>query len=194
MFKKKRLIIEKQETSDTTTTKTFDTDISSYALDSDYNTNTTNDTIDEQVGGKESFVSIVNTNYKKPRGGTVQDNMTTEEIRKQLESFIPLKTMQDKKVLETLPLFKTWIRYINRDTKQYRTGGLLMKVIFPDYIMLVNPAKHLTWSVQLSDNVIFIRDPELLQSKQEQLREHAVKNKLFEMYKRGELYAKKNRN
>ena len=97
--------------------------------------------------------------------------------------------MQEKRVLETLPVFKTWIRYINRDTKQFRTGGLLMKVSYPDYIMLVNPSKNLTWSVQLKDNILFYREPEVVD--EETIREQAIKDKLYEMYKRGELVSKK---
>ena len=178
--KQKRLVIEKQDTSTTKPTDTFSETLS-YEEDTDYTTT-------EQDSGYR-FTSIVNSNYRKPKGGTYQDNMNTEDIRKRIAGCYVLKTMQEKRVLETLPVFKTWIRYINRDTKQFRTGGLLMKVSYPDYIMLVNPSKNLTWSVQLKDNILFYREPEVVD--EETIREQAIKDKLYEMYKRGELVSKK---
>jgi hypothetical protein len=100
--------------------------------------------------------------------------------------------MQDKKVLERLPLFKTWVRYYNTQTKQYRVGGLLMKVVYPDYIMLINTAQNLTWSVQLKDNIIYIPHPKVAEEKrQEKKRDNIIKDKLLEMYKQGKLTTKK---
>ena len=178
--KGKRLVIEKKDTSTTIPTETFSETIS-YEEDTDY-------TATEQ-DAEYRFMSIVNSNYQKPREGTYQDNMSTEDIRKRIEGCHVLKTIQEMRVLETLPVFKTWIRYINRETRQFRTGGLLMKVSYPDYIMLVNPSKNLTWSVQLKDNVLFYREPELVD--EETVREQAIKDRLYELYKRGDLYSKK---
>lgn len=152
------------------------------------NTNMTTTSYEEdstQEGGRPGFESIVTSQYKRPRGGTKQENFDSDDIKKRLEGFVQLKSMQDKKVLTDLPLFKTWVKYINKDTRQYRSGGLLMKVVYPEYIMLVNTAKNLTWSVQLRDNHIFIRDP--AENNGRNKKENEIKDKLYSMYKRGEL-------
>ena len=99
--------------------------------------------------------------------------------------------MKEKQLLTQLPNFKTWIRYYNTDTKQFRTGGLLMKVSFPDYIMLVNTAKNITWSVQLKNNIIYVPDPKIAtQKEKENDKETAIKEKLFNLYKSGKLTTK----
>uniref|UniRef100_A0A6C0E106 Uncharacterized protein n=1 Tax=viral metagenome TaxID=1070528 RepID=A0A6C0E106_9ZZZZ len=202
---KKRIIIQKKNTSssDPTTTTFGDT-----YTNTNYDTDTFSDysDTDSQRGGSR-FVSIVESNYKAPKNGTVQDNMTKDEIRQKLEGYIPLRSMRDKKILTKLPNFKTWIRYINEETKQFRTGGLLMKVAYPDYIMLVNPSQNLTWSVQLSNNILFIRDPALQQQKpsQNQVKQsnksknvnnnkdevEIIKDKLYQLYLEGRLQQKR---
>jgi len=117
-----------------------------------------------------------------------QEQMSPEEIKEKLKDYIPLKTMKEKQILTTLKPYKTWVRYINQHTKQFRTGGLLLKVAYPDYIMLVNTNKKLTWSVQLKDNIIFIKDPEIIKKEEsEQQREQEIKDKLYNMYKHGQL-------
>jgi hypothetical protein len=174
---KRKYVIEKQNT--TATTDDYDYD---------YDSTTVQDT---QTGGGNKYTSIVDSDYQKPRGGSRQDQMDTEEVRKRLEGFVALRTMQQKRTLTQLPLFKTWVRYINNETKQFRTGGLLMKVEYPDYITLVNTNKSLTWSVQLRDNTIFIRDPKETEFAQAQRqRERAVKDRLYEMYQNKELKRK----
>jgi hypothetical protein len=103
-----------------------------------------------------------------------------------------LKTIIDKKILENLPVYKTWIKYINIKSKKYRTGGLLVKTSYPDYIMLANPQQKLIWSVQLQDNIIYIKDPRLVnKNKKTPDKETLIKNKLYEMYKDGRLQAVK---
>ena len=153
------------------------------------------DTEGDQTGGGK-FKRIADSTYNKPQSGSQQENMSIEDIKKKLQGYIKLKTMTEKKILTTVPPFKTWVRYINNETKQFRTGGLLMKVNYPDYIMLVNTAKNITWSVQLSDNTIFIPDPQEATMKREkqqqkQEKEKSIKDKLYEMYKRGELQSKR---
>lgn len=179
----KRLIVNKQ---DTETTTNYDTNMTMTSYEEEDTTQT-----ETQSGGGAAFTSIVNTDYRKPREGTKQDNMSSEDIKRKLEGFVPLRTMQEKRVITTLPLFKTWVRYINKDTKQFRTGGLLMKVSYPDYIMLVNTNKTLTWSVQIRDNILFVRDPKEVERINHQKHvDNSIKEKLFDMYKRGELKKK----
>lgn len=137
------------------------------------------------------YSNLNSTGYKKPKGGSRQDNFNRDEILQRLENYIPLKTMKEKQLLTQLPNFKTWIRYYNTETKQFRTGGLLMKVSFPDYIMLVNTAKNITWSVQLKNNIIYVPDPKIAKQKEkENDKETAIKEKLFNLYKSGKLTTK----
>jgi hypothetical protein len=125
------------------------------------------------------YSNLNSTGYKKPKSGSRQDNFNRDEI------------LKEKQLLTQLPNFKTWIRYYNTETKQFRTGGLLMKVSFPDYIMLVNTAKNITWSVQLKNNIIYVPDPKIAKQKEkENDKETAIKEKLFNLYKSGKLTTK----
>lgn len=181
----KKFIIQKQDSTKGTEdvseiTDSYIQDTESYVQDTE-----------EQDGGGTRFTSIIRSDYKKPTRGTKQDNLTKDEIKKKLVGYIPLRTMKEKKILEEMQLFKTWVRYINNDTKQFRTGGLLMKVDYPNYIMLVNTQKNLSWSVQLNDNILFIRDPSDTENyNKEKENVKATKDKLYELYKRGELKRK----
>jgi hypothetical protein len=156
-----------------------------YTSDTDTYTESKSDFTQE--GGANKYNSIVNTGYKKPKQGTFQDNLTKEDIQKKLIGYKSLKTMSQKKYLQTLVPFKAWVRYYNPITKQFRTGGLLMKVD-PDmrFIMLVNTSKNLTWSVQLKDNIIFVPDPKIQEEKET---EQNLKEKLLDLYKNGKLMA-----
>ncbi len=138
---------------------------------------------------KYKYTSLTDTNYK---GKSKQAEMSKEQIKEKLKGYKALKTANDKKVLLELQPFKTWIRYFNTETKQFRVGGLL-KLVDPSlrYIMLVNTAKGITWSVQLNDNIIFIPDPEKQKEKlKEKLKEECEKDKLYKMYKAGKLKKK----
>lgn len=177
---KRRVIVEKQDTC-SSYRGTFDD--TSDPTETEYTSN-------QEGGGR--FVSIVDANYNRPRGGTKQDNMTKDEIKAKLVGYVPLRSMKEKEYLTELKPFKTWIKYINTTTKQFRTGGLLMKVVYPDYIMLANTSKNLTWSVQLKDNIIFVPDPDLAEQQDEsKRREQAIKDRLYTMYKKGELNSNK---
>lgn len=178
----KRYIIDKLDTDYT------ETETESYINDTEETTT--------QDGGRGRFQSIIDTHYAKPRRGSKQENFTKDEIKEKLVGFTPLQTMKDKEILKRLPVFKTWVRYINKDTRQFRTGGLLMKVSYPDYIMLVNTRQNVTWSVQLKDNIIFIRDPSEAETRRETIsdekqKEKAIKNKLYEYYQQGVLELRK---
>ena len=204
MKAKVKYIIEKQNTS-TATTSEYPDDYDEYYSDTENTTttnttNTTNTTTTVQQGGKVAYKRLIESNYKKPINGSRQDNFTRDDILKRLENCVPLKSIQDKQILEQLPIFKTWIKYYNTTTRQFRTGGLLMKVMFPDYIMLINTAQNITWSVQLKDNIIYIPDQTIVKQTQKQkqqadrkeaMKEEMIKEKLYDMYKRGKLAAKK---
>jgi hypothetical protein len=149
--KSTRIIIEKKGTD---SSSEYDKESDSSSDSSNYSSNyTTNKSSD-----KNGFVSIVDSGYKKSKYGSKQDNMIADDIVAQLDNYVALKTIKEKKILKRIRPFKTWIRYLNLKNKKFRVGGLLMKVVYPDYIMLVNPKLNLTWSVQLQDNIIYIPD------------------------------------
>jgi hypothetical protein len=154
-------------------------------------------------------LNIAKTRYKKPISGSKQDLFTKDEIIKRLENTIPLKTMEEKKILKKLPYFKTWIRYYNTQTKKFRIGGNLMKVVYPDYIVLVNLNNKISWTVQLKDCIFYINDPRLKgdsvnntnklinnknknnntnnKNKSNENMEDKIKDKLYSLYKQGKL-------
>jgi hypothetical protein len=139
----------------------------------------------KQQQEKEVIIQRSKPSTSKPNSYTsTQKNFTDDEIREKLQGYVALRTMEQKKYLETLPIYKTWIRYHNVKTNQFRSGGLLIKVNYPDYIVLQNTAKKVTWSVQLNENIIYIRDPKI---GEEEKKEEKLKDKLFDLYKRGQL-------
>ena len=77
----------------------------------------------------------------------------------------------------------TRIKYITNEGL-FRTGGILTKNGFPDYFVLLNPYKKLTWSVDLRKNNIFMEDLRLKQ------KEKAEKDNLYKLYKAGMLRIK----
>ncbi len=139
-----------------------------------------------QEGG---FKSLKEANYKKPKSGSVQDKMSKEDIQVNIKDHVCLKTIQEKKLLTKMPLFKTWVKYYNLKTKKFRTGGLLMKLEYPKYIMLANPTLNLTWSVQLDENIIFISNKKIEELQEDKIKQ--TKDKLYELYKKGNLQIKK---
>lgn len=154
---KKRFIIEKESTTSTNTS-------TSYGDTNTFQTDTNSDeyyTENETSFDGYPFLNIAKTKYRKPIGGSKQDLFTKDEIINRIENTIPLKTMEEKKILTKLPYFKTWIRYFNTKTKRFRIGGHLMKVVYPDYIVLVNLNNKISWTVQLKDCIFYITDPRL---------------------------------
>lgn len=205
---KKRFIIEKESTASNTTT--------SYGDTSTFQTDTNSDeyyTESEISFNEYPFLNIAKAKYRKPIGGTKQDLFTKDEIINRIENTIPLKTMEEKKILTKLPYFKTWIRYFNTKTKRFRIGGNLMKVVYPDYIVLVNLNNKISWTVQLKDCIFYITDPRLksetnqtiINNKQKLTdkynnyknnidnkkpkdnMEDKIKDKLYSLYKQGKL-------
>lgn len=178
MYNKKYNVIEKQETEDT---------------------NSEQENKQKNVKGEEykDVLQKKSNQYTKPESGSKQDNYTKREIKDKLNGYKPLKTEQDKKILLKLKPFKVWIKYFNVITKKFRVGGLL-KMVDPDlrYIMLVNLNTNTTWSVQLSDCVIFISEEEeekqIIKQKEDAKinKEIKIKDGLYKLYKKGKLIKK----
>lgn len=178
--------IIKQESSEPTNYTDNSSDDSSDNSDSD-----SADGYSSEGGGKYKYTSLADTNYKKPRDGSKQDNLTKTQIREKLQGYRALKSSKDKEYLLTLKPFKVWVRYFNTVTKEFRVGGLL-KLVDKQlrYIMLVNTSKNLTWSVQLKDCIIFI-PKDIEEKEQAKQKEQLAKEKLYKLYQQGKL-AKKN--
>jgi hypothetical protein len=146
------------------------------------------------------YDSMVNSKYKNPKEGSKQSKLTKAEIK---EKLIGYKTLHEKdyNYLLTLPVFKTWIKYYNRVTKQFRVGGLLMKVD-PElrFITLVNTGIKKSWSVQLktNENIIFVPElvnvkvePSEVESEDKNKKDYIIKEKLYRMYLEGKLQKNK---
>ena len=192
-----KVVIQKQGTStttdDTTSTEEYSYEEETYT-ETQTQTQTETQTLTSTAQEKEvPFRTFHKIGYPTPRNGTLQDNMSIEDVKNKLENYIPLVTMEEKKMLQSLPLMRTWVKYVNTETRQFRVGGLLMKVQYPDYIMLVIPHRKITWSVQLSDNVLFVKDPKVvLEEKQQKLKAKLIKEKLYKLYLNGQLRAIEN--
>lgn len=168
---------------------TENTDSITTEYESDYDSDYDESDYSSSGGGndKYKYKSLIDTNYVKPTNGTIQDNLTKDDILQKLKGYKALRSNDDKRILLTLKPFTVWIRYFNTKTNSFRVGGLL-KMVDPElrFIMLVNTSKNLTWSVQLKDCIIFI--PKNIEIKTKtKLKEQTTKNKLYELYKQGKL-------
>jgi hypothetical protein len=132
-------------------------------------------------------------NYKKPETGTYQDKMTITDMISSTKGYRKLNTIAEKEILKKLPLFKTRVKYYDTTKKLFRTGGVLTKVEYPKYIMLMNIATKAGWSVQLDKNLIFIPEDmiEYKEKKEAIDLEKKQKDKLYKLYKNGEIAIKK---
>lgn len=195
---KKKIIIKKEsteqtidtETTETTFTSEFNSDSENFESDEYYT-----ETDDTTQRNGFPFVRLRDSKYIKPRGGTKQDLMTKDEIINRIQKTIPLKTMEEKKILTRLPYFKTWLRYFNTKTRKFRIGGVLMKVVYPDYLILGNINNKISWTVQIKDCIFYVTDPRLKETEEstvninnkERTEEDKIKDKLYVLYKQGKL-------
>ena len=134
------------------------------------------------IVSKDGYVKASQTFYKKPDGGSKQDNFTKDDIKKQLQGYTRIKPED----LQHLPQ-GTHIKYFNHKDKKFRCGGYLAKVSYPDYIILKNVYKKLSWSVQIKENYFFI--PEQTEDSTD-LKSNSEKDRLYELYKAGKLTLK----
>ena len=125
------------------------------------------------------FTKIGEDNYQK-KGETLQDilNEDTEKVITALEGFVKIPHKYcDKLVLGSK------IKYIS-DEGLFRIGGTLIKNGFPEYIVLLNGYKKLTWSVNLRTNTIFMEDIR----KKEKIKQE--KENLYKLFKADMLQVK----
>ena len=126
---------------------------------------------------------MVNDNYIKTNKSK-QDlvNEDNEKIIQLLNNYINVP----KEFCNNL-ILGSKIKYITNDG-YFRYGGILINNKYPDYIVLLNPYKKLTWCVSLDNNNIFMED---VQKKTE---ENNIKNTLFNLYQNNLLTVKNKKN
>jgi hypothetical protein len=108
---------------------------------------------------------------------TIQDNINEDKdtIINSLEGYIQIPyKFCDKLILGSK------IKYIT-DEGLFRTGGTLIKIGFPNYIVLLNSYKKITWSVNLKTNNIFMEDVREIEKIKKE------KENLYKLYKAGML-------
>ena len=112
--------------------------------------------------------------YQRPEF-TEQDLISSDNqlIKEKLKDYIQV----DPKFNKDIPC-GTWIKYVTHNGL-YRTGGVLVKNGSPDYLVLRNNYKKLSWSVDLKKNYIFIED---IKKKKESKME---KDNLYKLYQNG---------
>jgi hypothetical protein len=121
-------------------------------------------------------MKIGDENNKYQRGEITNQDLISEdvnEIKERLQGFVQIHEDNYKDIDIGI-----WIRYIS-DEGKYRTGGILVHNKAPDYFVLKNPNNEITWSVNLTKNIIFMKD---IGAKREQMIE---KNNLYRLYLEG---------
>lgn len=95
----------------------------------------------------------LNTVKKDPNKPTFQDQMTKRDIMSKLKDYKRVAKNQ----ICTLPS-NTWLKYINKNTGKYRSGGFVKKT-GPDWVMLGNPNTGFSWSANFKDNIFYRKSP-----------------------------------
>ena len=122
---------------------------------------------------------MTTTRLSSTKCESVQKNFTQKKIEEKLNGYKRLKNNQFK----TLEPGDS-IRY--SIDNQFRGGGKVKLVKFPDYLICMNPIKHVSWSVQLKDPTIMI----WVKTKESQQQEKDEKDKIYQMFKEGKLIKK----
>ena len=111
--------------------------------------------------------------------------VTIEQLRERLQNYKRIFEFDD---LASIPS-GTWVKYIIIPTKEYKSGGILVKNNYPDKFVFKNPKTQFIWSVKLSDKAFFIIDKEKSNESREKVNDE--KNELYKLYKNGKLQMKK---
>lgn len=120
-----------------------------------------------------SKIKRINEDYYEKPENSVHDiiNEDKDKVIEALEGYIRIPYEYcDKLILGSK------IKYIT-DEGLFRTGGILIKNGYPNYIVLLNGYKKITWSVNLKTNNIFMED---MKEKQKIQKE---KDNLYKLYK-----------
>ena len=110
---------------------------------------------------------------------SVQKSFTQKKIDQKLEGYKRLRSNQFKTLVSG-----DNIRYsINGE---FRGGGKVKMVKFPDYLICMNVIKNVSWSVQLKDPTIMI----WVKTKESQDAEKDEMAKVYQLYQEGKLVKK----
>ena len=117
-----------------------------------------------------------NNSYEKT-SNTTQDYISSDinEIKKRLVGYIQIHPENFIDIDIGI-----WIKYITHEGK-YRSGGVLIVNKAPSYFILKNPKKNITWSVNLDNCTIFMKDIGLKRD------EMIEKNNLYRLYQAGHI-------
>lgn len=127
----------------------------------------------------KGFIRASADDYQRPAQGTKQEQLTKTEIKEKLKGCIEVSS---KELIDVRP--GTWIRYIDKKSGKFRTGGILSMVVCPTHIILKNPYNMLSWSAQMKTNTFYVPDPKKAIKKQ---REEEKMKEIYDAYKRGDL-------
>ena len=109
-----------------------------------------------------------------------QTNFTRKDIDDKLKDY---KEIVKKDLGKILP--GDSIRYFTNN--EFRGGGVVKINKFPEYIVLLNVIKNVTWCMQIKSDPtlkVFVKSSTIKQKQQEEMK------KVYEMYKQGKLQAK----
>ena len=73
---------------------------------------------------------------------------------------------------------------------EFRGGGRVKIVKYPEYLVCMNVIKNVSWSVQLKDPTLIV----WVRTKQMQEEERQEKDKIYELYKQGQLVKDQTKN
>lgn len=110
---------------------------------------------------------------------SVQVSFTDKKIAQKLEGY---KKVQNKDICKLKP--GDSIRYSVKN--EFRGGGKIKLMRFPDYLVCMNVIKNVSWSVQLKDPtlIIWVRTIEDEAKKMDEMK------KIYELYKAKKLVKK----
>tara|TARA_B100001996_G_scaffold381517_1_gene371102 strand:- start:670 stop:1002 length:333 start_codon:yes stop_codon:yes gene_type:complete len=78
------------------------------------------------------------------------------------------------------------VRYITNN--EFRGGGIVKLNKYPDYVVLMNPIKNVTWCMQIKSDptlIVYLKKADDLKKENEKMRE------IYEKFKKGEIVVKK---
>lgn len=148
----------------------------------------------------ETETDNVKTIILKKKGRIHQNDMTNDDIKKSVENYTFLDNIEKMEILNILPKFKTYIKYFNKKLKKFRVGGVLLKNMYPKYILIGNVFNKKKWSVQLSESILFIKNETyslyydkfltLKKKEEEEIKEKELKDLLYKLYLNNKLKIK----
>lgn len=166
---------------------------------SDYSTNDSEENDSEDSSNSEKLISVKKKKKKHSRNlhfineyikniDYTKKKITKEEIITLLHGYTSFKTFDEKKILLKLKN-KTFIRYYNTKTKEFKRGGNLLKVD-PDLqnIVLANFTNNIIWKANLQDLIIFVSLKHIneIQQNEKEIKEKEkitrIKDKLYRLY------------